>query len=39
MIAGNHMSILNRPQVVPLAQQIAQRMEARDQVIAFGVLA
>jgi len=39
MIAGNHMSILNRPQVVPLAQQIAQRMEARDQVIALGALA
>jgi hypothetical protein len=39
MIAGNHMTILNRPQVIALAQQIAQRMQAKAQAPALGVLA
>jgi amino acid adenylation domain-containing protein len=39
MIVGNHMTILNRPQVISLAQQIAQRMQVTAQASAPGVLA
>ena len=39
MIAGNHTTILNRPQVTALAQQIAQRMQAKAPASTLTVLA
>jgi amino acid adenylation domain-containing protein len=39
MIAGNHTTILNRPQVTALAQQIAQRIQAKAPASTLTVLA